>query len=57
MCTAACWNEEFSRLDNATARIPDDLLTLATRVEKEIVDNLVNASTAVKTVFLRWEKG
>jgi phosphoenolpyruvate-protein phosphotransferase len=77
-------NEEFSRLDDATARISDDLLTLAARVEKEIdsrlagvfgahqimlndsslreelrkeiVDNLVNASTAVKTVFLRWEK-
>jgi phosphoenolpyruvate-protein phosphotransferase len=77
-------NEEFSRLDNATARISSDLLVLATRVEKEIdsrlaevfgahqimlndsslrgelrkeiVDNLVNASTAVKTVFLRWEK-
>jgi len=77
-------NEEFSRLDDATARISDDLFTLATRVEKEIdsrladvfgvhqlmlndsslreelrkeiVDNLVNANTAVKTVFLRWEK-
>jgi len=77
-------NEEFSRLDNATTRISDDLFTLAARVEteidsrlaevfgshqlmlndsslreelrKEIVDNLVNASTAVKTVFLRWEK-
>jgi phosphoenolpyruvate-protein kinase (PTS system EI component) len=77
-------NEEFSRLDDATAKISDDLITLATRVEKEIdsrlaevfgahqlmlkdsslreelrkeiVDNLVSASTAVKTVFLRWEK-
>ena len=77
-------NEEFSRLDDATARISRDLFVLATRVEKEIdsrlaevfevhqimlndsslreelrkeiVDNLVNASTAVKTVFLRWEK-
>ena len=77
-------DEEFSRLDDATARISDDLLILAIRVEKEIdsrlaevfgahqlmlsdsslreelrkeiVDNLVNASTAVKTVFLRWEK-
>jgi phosphoenolpyruvate-protein kinase (PTS system EI component) len=77
-------DDEFSRLDDATVRISDDLLTLATRVEKEIdsrlaevfgahqimlndsslreelrkeiVDNLVNASTAVKTVFLRWEK-
>ncbi|MGB5538176.1 MAG: putative PEP-binding protein, partial [Thiogranum sp.] len=76
--------DEFSRLDVATARISDDLFTLAARVEqeidsrlaevfgthqlmlhdaslreelrKEIVDNLVNASTAVKTVFLRWEK-
>jgi phosphoenolpyruvate-protein phosphotransferase len=76
--------EEFSRLDVATAKISDDLVTLATRVEKEIdsrlanvfgahqlivddsslreelrreiVDNLVNASSAVKTVFLRWEK-
>ena len=76
--------EEFSRLDAATASISDDLFALATRVEreidtrlaevfgvhqlilsdaslreelrKEIVDNLVNASTAVKTVFLRWEK-
>ena len=76
--------EEFSRLDGATAKISDDLVTLATRVEKEIdsrlanvfgshqlivndsslreelrreiVDNLVNASSAVKTVFLRWEK-
>jgi hypothetical protein len=75
-------DDEFS--DDATVRISDDLLTLATRVEKEIdsrlaevfgahqimlndsslreelrkeiVDNLVNASTAVKTVFLRWEK-
>jgi phosphoenolpyruvate-protein phosphotransferase len=76
--------EEFSRLDAATARISDDLFALATRVEKEIdsrlagifgahqliVDdstlkdelrneiagNLVNATSAVKTVFLRWEK-
>ena len=76
--------DEFSRLDVATARISEDLFTLAARVEqeidsrlaevfgthqlmlndaslreelrKEIVDNLVNASTAVKTVFLRWEK-
>jgi phosphoenolpyruvate-protein phosphotransferase len=77
-------DDEFSRLDDATARISDDLYILATRVEKEIdsrlaevfgahqlmlsdaslrdelrkeiVENLVNASTAVKTVFLRWEK-
>ena len=76
--------EEFSRLDAATSRISEDLIALATRVEKEIdsrlaevfgahqlmlndsslrqelrkeiVDNLVNASSAVKTVFLRWEK-
>lgn len=75
---------ELSRLDRATATISDDLLVLATRVEKqidarlaevfathqlmvndrvlrdelrqEIVDNLVSASNAVKTVFLRWEK-
>ena len=75
--------EEFSRLDDATARISEDLAALATRVEKEIdsrlaqvfgahqlmlndvslreelrkeiVGNLVNASSAVKTVFLRWE--
>jgi len=77
-------DEEFSRLDVATTRISDDLLALATRVEKEIdsrladvfgahqlilddsslreelrreiTDNLVSASGAVKTVFLRWEK-
>ena len=76
--------EEFSRLDAATSRISEDLVDLATRVEKEIdsrlaevfgahqlmlndsslreelrkeiVDNLVSASSAVKTVFLRWEK-
>jgi phosphoenolpyruvate-protein phosphotransferase len=76
--------EEFCRLDAATKRISDDLLTLATRVEKEIdsrlakvfgahqliladsslkeelkkeiAENLVSASSAVKTVFLRWEK-
>ena len=76
--------EEFSRLDVATARISDDLVALAARVEKEIdsrladvfeahqlivddsslreelrreiVDNLVSASSAVKAVFLRWEK-
>lgn len=75
---------ELSRLDTATASISDDLIELATRVEKqidarlaevfathqlmvndrvlrdelrqEIVDNLVSASSAVKTVFLRWEK-
>ncbi len=74
---------EFARLDFATASITDDLIVLATRVEKEIdsklsevfavhqlmlndaslkqelrkeiVDNLVHASCAVKTVFLRWE--
>ncbi len=76
--------KELSRLDFATAKISDDLATLATRVEKEvnsrlasvfvahqliaedsslreeirreILDNLVTASSAVKTVFLRWEK-
>ena len=76
--------EEFSRLDVATAKISGDLVTLAARVEreidarlasvfgahqlivddaslraelkKEILDNLVTASSAVKTVFLRWEK-
>ena len=76
--------KELSRLDVATAKISDDLATLATRVEKEvnsrlasvfvahqliaedsslreelrreILDNLVTASSAVKTVFLRWEK-
>jgi len=76
--------EEFSRLDVATAKISEDLIVLATKVEievdtrlaevfsahkqmlndaalreelrKEIVDNLVCASSAVKSVFLRWEK-
>lgn len=76
--------EEFARLDLATANITDDLVVLATRVEKEIdsrlaevfgahqlmlndsslrqelrkeiVDNLINASSAVKIVFLRWER-
>ena len=76
--------EEFSRLDVATAKISDDLVTLATRVEKEIdsrlaevfgahqliaddsslreemrreiLENMATASSAVKTVFLRWEK-
>lgn len=75
---------ELARLDLATASISDDLLILATRVEKEIdsrlaevfgahqlmlndpslrqelrkeiIENLVNASSAVKTVFLRWER-
>ncbi|MHC4884707.1 MAG: phosphoenolpyruvate--protein phosphotransferase [Planctomycetota bacterium] len=75
--------EEFSRLDAATAKISDDLIALAGRVEREIderlatvfgahqmivndvslreelrreiVENLVSASSAVKTVFLRWE--
>jgi phosphoenolpyruvate-protein phosphotransferase len=77
-------DEEFCRLDIATARISDDLFALATKVEKEIdsrlaqvfaahqlilvdsslkeelqkeiTENLVSASSAVKTVFLRWEK-
>ena len=76
--------EEFLRLDVATTRIADDLLTLASRVEeeidsrlaevfgahqvilgdsslrdelrREIAENLVSASSAVKAVFLRWEK-
>ena len=30
--------------------------SLREELRKEIVENLVNASTAVKTVFLRWEK-
>ena len=75
---------ELAQLDDATAKISDDLLALALRVEKEIdarlarvfevhqlivndsslreelrkeiVDNLVSASSAVKSVFLRWEK-
>jgi phosphoenolpyruvate-protein phosphotransferase len=77
-------DEELSRLDVATVRISDDLVVLATRVEKEmdsrlaevfgahqlilndsllreelrkeIIENLVSASSAVKMVFLRWEK-
>ncbi|WP_230400416.1 phosphoenolpyruvate--protein phosphotransferase [Zooshikella ganghwensis] len=76
--------EEFTRLDQATAKISNDLMMLATQVEKEIdthlaevfgvhkqilddhllkdelrkeiVDNLVTAGSAVKSVFLRWEK-
>lgn len=76
--------EEFSCLDVAIAKISDDLVTLATRVEKEIdsrlaevfgahqliaddsslreemrreiLENMATASSAVKTVFLRWEK-
>ncbi|SMF48436.1 phosphotransferase system, enzyme I, PtsI [Alteromonadaceae bacterium Bs31] len=75
--------EEFHRLDQATAKISDDLMLLAGRVEKEIdahlaevfgvhrqiledsalreelrkeiVENLVTAGSAVKSVFLRWE--
>ncbi|MBA52993.1 MAG: phosphoenolpyruvate--protein phosphotransferase [Pseudomonadales bacterium] len=74
---------ELNRLDQATTKITEDLLLLATRVEKEIdaklaevfgfhsdilsdkllkdelkkeiVDNLVSASSAVKSVFLKWE--
>jgi phosphoenolpyruvate-protein kinase (PTS system EI component) len=77
-------DEELSRLDVATVRISDELVVLATRVEKEmdsrlaevfgahqlilndsllreelrkeIIENLVSASSAVKMVFLRWEK-
>ena len=76
--------EELSLLDVATAKISDELLVLASRVEKEIdsrlaevfgthqlilndsllrgelrkeiIENLVSASSAVKMVFLRWEK-
>lgn len=76
--------EEVASLDQATVHISDELVTLATRVEKEIdarlaevfsthkmilndqllrdeltkeiVENLVTASSAVKSVFLRWEK-
>ncbi len=75
--------QELVRLDSATASISEDLVVLATRVEKEIdsrlsevfgshrlmlndpslqqelrkevVDNLLCASSAVKAVFLRWE--
>lgn len=77
-------DEELNRLDVATASISDDLIVLATKVEKEIdsrlaevfgahqlilndsllrdelrreiTENLVSASSAVKMVFLRWEK-
>lgn len=76
--------EEFYRLDQATAKISADLLILAGRVEKEIdsrlaevfgvhrqiledsalkeelrkeiIENLVTAGSAVKSVFLRWER-
>jgi len=47
-----------SRLANvfgAHQLILDDS-TLKEELRKEIVDNLVSASSAVKTVFLRWEK-
>ena len=78
-----CSEKELSLLDQATVKITEDLLILATRVEKEldkklaevfgahsdilndnllkeelkqeIVDNLVSASSAVKSVFLKWE--
>lgn len=77
-------HKEFTKLDDATKKSTNDLLALATRVEKEIdarfaevfgshqlilndptlkkelqkeiTDNLVSASSAVKSVFLRWEK-
>lgn len=77
-------DEELSRLDDATASISDDLIVLATRVEKEIdsrlaevfgahqlilndhllreelrreiIENMASAGSAVKMVFLRWEK-
>jgi phosphoenolpyruvate-protein phosphotransferase len=76
--------EELSYLEDATCTISNDLIGLATRVEKEmdvrlgavfeahqimlndpmlkeelrteIRQNLVSASSAVKAVFLRWEK-
>ena len=76
--------QELGHLEDATAMITEDLLVLATRVEKEmdsrlaavfethqlmlndpalkeelraeIRGNLVSASSAVKSVFLRWEK-
>lgn len=75
--------QEIGHLESSTAKITNDLLTLATRVEREmdsrlaavfdahqlmlndaglknelqaeIQGKLVNASTAVKAVFLRWE--
>lgn len=78
-----CAEIELNRLDQATVKITEDLLNLATRVEKEldrklaevfgahsdilndkllkeelrkeIIENLVSASSAVKSVFLRWE--
>lgn len=77
-------DQEFEHLDRSTALITGDLLSLATRVEREmdanlaavfdahqqmlndpvlktelkreIRENLVSASSAVKTVFLRWER-
>ncbi len=77
-------DQEFHHLESSTALITEDLLALATRVEKEmdanlaaifeahqqmlndpvlkkelqaeIRGNLVSASSAVKTVFLRWER-
>ena len=76
-------DDEISRLDDAIVKISDDLVALASRVEKEIdtslskvfdvhkliledsslkkelrkeiVGNLMCASSAVKTVFQRWE--
>lgn len=76
--------QELGHLEDATAMITEDLLVMATRVEKEmdsrfaavfethqlmlndpalkdelraeIRGNLVSASSAVKAVFLRWEK-
>jgi len=77
-------DQEFHHLESSTALITEDLLALATRVEKEmdvnlaaifeahrqmlndpvlkkelreeIQGNLVSAGSAVKTVFLRWER-
>ncbi len=77
-------DEEVRHLEISTAAITEDLLSLATRVEREmdanlaavfdahqqilndpvlrtelraeIQENLVSASSAVKAVFLRWER-
>jgi phosphoenolpyruvate-protein kinase (PTS system EI component) len=43
--------EEFSRLDVATKRISDDLLALATRVEKEIDSRLANVFGAHQLIL------
>jgi phosphoenolpyruvate-protein kinase (PTS system EI component) len=43
--------EEFSRLDVATKRISDDLLALATRVEKEIDSRLATVFGAHQLIL------